>query len=152
MLEHIKQFFTSLAATPEQPRLPDFKISVAALLVEVMRADSELQAQEQASLQALLQKYFALDMEQVNTLIKAATRDLDDAIDYFRFSKQINDNTSAEQRVEIVQLLWQLAYADGELDKHEEHVVRRVADLLYVTHNDFIKAKLAAQSAGQSAS
>ncbi|WP_105254022.1 tellurite resistance TerB family protein [Pseudoalteromonas sp. T1lg75] len=152
MLEHIKQFFTSLAAISEQPQLPDFNISVAALLIEVMRADSELQAQEQEVLQALLQKYFALDQAQVSTLIQAATLDLDEAIDYFRFSKQINDHTSAEQRVEIVQLLWQLAYADGELDKHEEHVVRRVADLLYVTHNDFIKAKLAAQSASQSAS
>ncbi|WP_105190285.1 tellurite resistance TerB family protein [Pseudoalteromonas sp. T1lg48] len=152
MLEHIKLFFTSLAATHDQPQLPDFKIAVAALLIEVMRADSELQAQEQEVLQALLQKYFALDQAQVSTLIQAATLDLDEAIDYFRFSKQINDHTSAEQRVEIVQLLWQLAYADNELDKHEEHVVRRVADLLYVTHNDFIKAKLAAQSASQSAS
>ncbi|MBS3799313.1 TerB family tellurite resistance protein [Pseudoalteromonas sp. BDTF-M6] len=152
MLEHIKQFFTSLAATSEQPQLPNFNISVAALLIEVMRADSELQAQEQEVLQALLQKYFALDQAQVSTLIQAATQDLDEAIDYFRFSKQINEHTSADQRVEIVQLLWQLAYADGELDKHEEHVVRRVADLLYVSHGDFIKAKLAAQSASQSAS
>ena len=69
---------------------------------------------------------------------------LDDAIDYFQFSKQINNQCSAQQRIDIVELLWRLAYADGELDPQEEYVIRRVANLLYVTHEDFIAAKLAA--------
>jgi len=77
-------------------------------------------------------------------LVEGASKNLDEAIDYFQFSKQINAQCSAEQRIDIIELLWRLAYADGELDKHEELVIRRVASLLYVTHEDFIAAKLAA--------
>ncbi|MCG7545611.1 TerB family tellurite resistance protein [Pseudoalteromonas sp. MM17-2] len=144
MLNNLKRFFNSLQSQPQQDDSPDFKTSVAALLVEVMRADSELQEHERKAMVVLLQKYFDLGEEEVNNLITAASQDLDEAIDYFRFSKQINDNTNAQERIEIIELLWRLAYADGQLDKHEEHVIRRVADLLYVTHNDFIQAKLAA--------
>ncbi|GAP77018.1 hypothetical protein W04_3597 [Pseudoalteromonas sp. SW0106-04] len=144
MLNNLKRFFNSLQSQPQQDDSPDFKTSVAALLVEVMRADNELQEDERKAMVVLLQKYFDLGEEEVNNLITAASQDLDEAIDYFRFSKQINDNTNAQERIEIIELLWRLAYADGQLDKHEEHVIRRVADLLYVTHNDFIQAKLAA--------
>lgn len=144
MLNNLKRFFNSLQSQPQKDDSPDFKTSVAALLVEVMRADSELQEDERKAMVVLLQKYFDLGEEEVNNLITAASQDLDEAIDYFRFSKQINDNTNAQERIEIIELLWRLAYADGQLDKHEEHVIRRVADLLYVTHNDFIQAKLAA--------
>ena len=82
--------------------------------------------------------------EDVSELMQSAGKSLDDAIDYFQFSKQINDQCSAEQRIEIIELLWRLAYADGELDPQEEYVIRRVSNLLYVAHEDFIAAKLAA--------
>ncbi|MEO2269074.1 TerB family tellurite resistance protein [Pseudoalteromonas pernae] len=145
MLENLKRLFNSFNEVTTENEVPDFKTAVAALLVEVMRADDELQAQEQEMILALLQKHFGLSIEEASTLVSDASSSLDDAIDYYRFSKQINDNTSAEQRIEILELLWQLAYADGKLDRYEEHVIRKVADLLYVTHNDFIRAKLAAQ-------
>ncbi len=122
----------------------DLKTAVAALLIEVMRADSELQDDEQQTLNDTLKKYFSLTDDEVQELIDSASKNLDEAIDYFQFSKQINAQCSAEQRIDIIELLWRLAYADGELDKHEEVVIRRVASLLYVTHEDFIAAKLAA--------
>ncbi len=122
----------------------DLKTAVAALLIEVMRADDELQDDEQQTLNETLKKYFSLTDEAVEELIDGASQSLDDAIDYFQFSKQINAQCSAEQRIDIIELLWRLAYADGNLDKHEEMVIRRVASLLYVTHEDFIAAKLAA--------
>ncbi len=122
----------------------DLKTAVAALLIEVMRADNELQDDEQQALNNTLKKYFSLSDEEVLELVEGASKNLDEAIDYFQFSKQINAQCSAEQRIDIIELLWRLAYADGELDKHEELVIRRVASLLYVTHEDFIAAKLAA--------
>lgn len=122
----------------------DLKTAVAALLIEVMRADDELQDDEQQTLNETLKKYFSLTDEAVEELIDGASQSLDDAIDYFQFSKQINAQCSAGQRIDIIELLWRLAYADGNLDKHEEMVIRRVASLLYVTHEDFIAAKLAA--------
>ena len=94
--------------------------------------------------QAALKHQIDLTDEAVDELTEQASASLDDAIDYFQFSKQIYNQCSAQQRIDIVELLWRLAYSDGELDPQEEYVIRRVANLLYVTHEDFIAAKLAA--------
>ncbi|MCF7520136.1 TerB family tellurite resistance protein [Pseudoalteromonas sp. L21] len=144
MLNKIKQLFSAMNDTQSNISEHDLKTAVAALLIEVMRADSELQDDEQQTLNDTLKKYFSLTDDEVQELIDSASKNLDEAIDYFQFSKQINAQCSAEQRIDIIELLWRLAYADGELDKHEEVVIRRVASLLYVTHEDFIAAKLAA--------
>ena len=144
MFKQIKQLFAAFNEQPTQMQEHDLKTAVAALLIEVMRADAEQQGDELAMLTVTLKKYFELSDEAVDELVKNASESLDDAIDYFQFSKQINKQCSAEQRIEIIELLWRLAYADGELDPQEEYVVRRVANLLYVTHEDFIAAKLAA--------
>ena len=144
MLNKIKQLFSTMSESQSSISEHDLKTAVAALLIEVMRADDELQDDEQQTLNETLKKYFSLTGEAVEELIEGASQSLDDAIDYFQFSKQINAQCSAEQRIDIIELLWRLAYADGNLDKHEEMVIRRVASLLYVTHEDFIAAKLAA--------
>ncbi|HCV04015.1 MULTISPECIES: TerB family tellurite resistance protein [Pseudoalteromonas] len=144
MLNKIKQLFSTMSESQSSISEHDLKTAVAALLIEVMRADDELQDDEQQTLNETLKKYFSLTDEAVEELIDGASQSLDDAIDYFQFSKQINAQCSAEQRIDIIELLWRLAYADGNLDKHEELVIRRVASLLYVTHEDFIAAKLAA--------
>ncbi|EWH04754.1 hypothetical protein AT00_18090 [Pseudoalteromonas lipolytica SCSIO 04301] len=144
MLSKIKQLFSAMDNSQSNISEHDLKTAVAALLIEVMRADNELQDDEQQALNNTLKKYFSLSDEEVLELVEGASKNLDEAIDYFQFSKQINAQCSAEQRIDIIELLWRLAYADGELDKHEELVIRRVASLLYVTHEDFIAAKLAA--------
>ncbi|HEA17530.1 hypothetical protein LCGC14_1640650 [marine sediment metagenome] len=144
MFKQIKQLFSSFNEQPSMMQEHDLKTAIAALLIEVMRADSEQQADELQTLTLTLKKYFNLSEEDVAQLTEQAGSSLDEAIDYFQFSKQINAQCSAEQRIEIIELLWRLAYADGELDPQEEYVIRRVASLLYVTHEDFIAAKLAA--------
>lgn len=144
MFKQIKQLFSTFNEQPAQMQEHDLKTAVAALLIEVMRADTEQQDDELKTLTFTLKKYFQLSDEEVNELMQSAGKSLDDAIDYFQFSKQINNQCSAQQRIEIIELLWRLAYADGELDPQEEYVIRRVANLLYVTHEDFIAAKLAA--------
>jgi uncharacterized tellurite resistance protein B-like protein len=91
-----------------------------------------------------LKNYFNSTESEVEELMNNAASTLDGAIDYFQFSKQINEHCNAAQRIEIIELLWRLAYADGEIDPQEELVIRKVAGLLYVTHVDFIAAKIAA--------
>ncbi|MFK3864906.1 tellurite resistance TerB family protein [Pseudoalteromonas rhizosphaerae] len=144
MFKQIKQLFSAFDEQPAQLQEHDLKTAVAALLIEVMRADREQQDDELKTLSLTLKKYFNLSDEDVSELMQSAGKSLDDATDYFQFSKQINDQCSAEQRIEIIELLWRLAYADGELDPQEEYVIRRVSNLLYVAHEDFIAAKLAA--------
>ncbi len=144
MFKQIKQLFSAFDEQPAQLQEHDLKTAIAALLIEVMRADREQQDDELKTLSLTLKKYFNLSDEDVSELMQSAGKSLDDAIDYFQFSKQINDQCSAEQRIEIIELLWRLAFADGELDPQEEYVIRRVSNLLYVAHEDFIAAKLAA--------
>ncbi|BDF95807.1 MULTISPECIES: tellurite resistance TerB family protein [Pseudoalteromonas] len=144
MFKQIKQLFSSFNEQQSTMQEHDLKTAIAALLIEVMRADSEQQADELQTLALTLKKYFNLSDEDVAQLTEQAGKSLDEAIDYFQFSKQINAQCNAAQRIEIIELLWRLAYADGELDPQEEYVIRRVASLLYVTHEDFIAAKLAA--------
>ncbi|WP_394193460.1 TerB family tellurite resistance protein [Pseudoalteromonas atlantica] len=144
MFKQIKQLFSTFNEQPAQMQEHDLKTAVAALLIEVMRADTQQQDDELKTLTFTLKKYFELSDAEVDELMQSAGKSLDEAIDYFQFSKQINNQCSAQQRIDIVELLWRLAYADGELDPQEEYVIRRVANLLYVTHEDFIAAKLAA--------
>ena len=63
------------------------------------------------------------------------------ATDYFQFTSLINKSFSAEQKVQVIEYLWQVAYADGHLDAHEQHFMRKIADLLYVSHADYVGAK-----------
>ncbi|GAA61646.1 hypothetical protein P20652_3535 [Pseudoalteromonas sp. BSi20652] len=144
MFKQIKQLFAVF--DEQQPRMQehDLKTAVAALLIEVMRADDKLDHNEAKTLTLTLKKYFNLTDSEVEELTTNAASSLDGAIDYFQFSKQINEHCSAAQRIEIIELLWRLAYADGEIDPQEDYVIRKVAGLLYVTHTDFIAAKIAA--------
>ncbi|ATG76179.1 tellurite resistance TerB family protein [Pseudoalteromonas sp. 1_2015MBL_MicDiv] len=144
MFKQIKQLFAVFDDQQPSMQKHDLKTAVAALLIEVMRADAKLKHDEQQTLTVTLKKYFNLTDIEVDELTTNATSSLDGAIDYFQFSKQINEHCSAVQRIEIIELLWRLAYADGEIDPQEDYVIRKVAGLLYVTHTDFIAAKIAA--------
>jgi len=144
MFKQIKQLFAVFDEQQPSMQEHDLKTAVAALLIEVMRADTKLEHDEQRTLTTTLKKYFNLTDIEVEELITNAASSLDGAIDYFEFSKQINEYCSAAQRIEIIELLWRLAYADEEIDPQEDYVIRKVAGLLYVTHTDFIAAKIAA--------
>lgn len=144
MFKQIKQLFTAFDDPAPSIEPHDLKTAVAALLIEVMRADTKLDNNEQHTLTVTLKKYFNLTDSEVEELTTNAASSLDGAIDYFQFSKQINEHCSAAERIEIIELLWRLAYADGEIDPQEEYVIRKIAGLLYVTHVDFIAAKIAA--------
>ncbi|MBB1370994.1 TerB family tellurite resistance protein [Pseudoalteromonas sp. SR45-4] len=144
MFKQIKQLFSVFDEQQPSMQEHDLKTAVAALLIEVMRADAKLDDNEQHTLTTTLKRYFALNDADVNELLNNANSSVDSATDYFQFSKQINQHCSAAQRIEIIELLWCLAYADGEIDPQEEYVIRKVAGLLYVTHVDFIAAKIAA--------
>ena len=81
-------------------------------------------------------------MKKANEIIDLARKEHADSIDYFQFTSLINQHYSAAQRIELIEKLWLIAFADNVLDKHEEHVIRRIADLIHVAHSDFMKTKL----------
>jgi len=84
---------------------------------------------------------FSLSTEEANTLIILATQEQKQTTDYYQFTSLINKGFSQEQKITVIKTLWKIAYADGVLDKHEEYMVRKMADLLHIPHLDFIKTK-----------
>lgn len=144
MLAKIKEFF-SVELDLEQQKDPQqaIQLAAAALMIELSRADYQQDPEEQQAIESALRRSFDLDEAQLQELIALAEEENREATSLYQFTNLIKDNYSAEQRYELVKLLWQVAIADGEISKYEDHMIRRVAELIYLPHSQFIKAKLA---------
>ena len=144
MIKAIQSFFDALnSGQPEQLAL-DQSLSIAALLIEVASSDGEFDQQELTALRHLLEKQFHCMAEDVDALIHRARASHQESICLYRYTSIVKQ-ASIETRQQVIAGLWQIAYADGQLDPHEEASIRKVADLLYVSHSDFVKTKLQAQ-------
>ncbi len=117
------------------------RLAVAALLVEIALADFDSAPEEQQTILEIVRKFFDLDDAESETLLALAKSEHQASTDYFQFTRLINDHYAPAQKRSLIEGLWQVAFADGRLDRYEEHVIRRLADLLYVSHGDFIAAK-----------
>ncbi|MCI0432584.1 MAG: TerB family tellurite resistance protein [Gemmatimonadetes bacterium] len=118
------------------------RVAAAALMIEVVRGDDEFSAVEHEAVLTAVRRKFDLDAVEAEELLELAESAARDAHDYYQFTSQINESFSDEQKLRLIEELWRVAYADETLHRHEEHLIRRVADLLYVRHSDFIRAKL----------
>ena len=114
-----------------------------------MRADAETSDAERAQTMATLAKRFNLDDEALALLMAQAEQTAKTANDYFAFTSQLNDSFTQAQKIQVVEFMWQVAYADGKLDANENHLISKVAGLLYVTHGEYIAAKLRAKEDAQ---
>lgn len=115
---------------------------VAQLLIEIARSDQAVQEAELGVVRRHLSEAYGLSGEQLDRLIAEAGRQVDAATSLYDTVKRVNEAFSSEQRAELMRALWQVAYADGSLDRHEEALLRRMADLLYVSPSVFIREKL----------
>ena len=143
MLVKIRQFFiTQLAIEEEQDAQSQLQLAAAALLIELSRADYNRDISEQQAIESALSKAFSLDPVQLNELVTLAEQENQEATSLYQFTSLIKDEYTPEQRFELVKMLWQVAIADGEISKYEDHLIRKVAELIYLPHSDFIRAKL----------
>ena len=128
----------------EAPRgsIPASQLAVATLLVEIARADFEVDASERTAIRRMLASAYGLDPGSARLLVEEAERAIEEAVSLYEFTSRLNEELSPPEKVEIIEMLWRVAFADGRLDKYEEHLVRKAADLLYVPHRRFIRAKL----------
>lgn len=117
------------------------RVATAVLLVEVARADFIVQPAEQAQLRRLLAREFELTDEELDALMEEAEADADRLVSLQHVTRQINEHYDHEMKVRIVEMMWRIVYADGNKDHYEEHLIRQVADLLYVSHPEFIQAR-----------
>jgi uncharacterized tellurite resistance protein B-like protein len=147
MLNKISDFFNALLNTEDDKEECSLSIEIACavLLCEVMRADNVFTEKEQIELEVILAKQFNLTKPEVSTILEQAFELSENANDFYQFTSKLNQHYSLEERIKIVTLLWQVAYADGELDSIEEHIIRKVADLLHLRHSEYIATKIAAE-------
>ena len=146
MLASIKRFFDAniTAATHAGNPLDQeraYQLATAALLIEMTRADHDVKSVERSAVTLAVQRAFGLDAEQTEELVALGEEEADAATSLYEFTRLINRQLDPKQKEHIVELLWHVALADGEIDKYEDHLVRKVADLIYVPHRSFIRAK-----------
>lgn len=151
MITKLKQWLQdSLTTPPDSDAALQLDLATAVLYCEVIRADHKLDQQEQDLMQDMLVSQFQLSAGQAHELIHRSGDEARHAADLVSFTRLVNERCDAQQKNLILENLWQLAYADEHLDPHEEHMIRRIADLLYLPHSQFIQAKLKAQQLIQS--
>ncbi len=146
MFSSIKRFFdanvtaaTSAASPAEQEHA--YQLATAALLIEMTRADHDVKGVERAAVAQALGRAFELAPSETEEMLTLAEQEADAATSLYEFTRLINRHFDPKQKEHIVELLWHVALADGEIDKYEDHLVRKVADLIYVPHLSFIRAK-----------
>lgn len=146
MISAIRKFFEknikSSQDASEKLSEHSLQLATAALLIEMMRADSEIDEEEKDAVTKIIRSKFTLSDNEIAELIKLAEEEIFKATGYFEFTSMINKGFSYEEKVKVVEHLWEVAFSDMSLDKHEEYMVRKIAGLIYVSHKDFINAKL----------
>ena len=141
MIGKIIELFSASQAEPEAATNDARQLASAALLIEVAKADADFSDAERAALLKLLRSTFDLDDEGLTALESLAAERSSDAVSLHEFTRVIVDACEPEERCQLVGLMWQVAFSDDHLDKYEEHLIRKVADLLYVSHSDLMRMK-----------
>ena len=146
MIQVLKAMFERPQRESKESEQHNLRLVAAALLVETARADFTEGAAELTRLTQLLATSLQLGQNEVHKLVLTAQERVEEATSLYEYTRVINDHCSADQKLQLVRAMWVVAYADGNLDKYEEHLIRQVAELTYVPHSDYILCKLGAQS------
>ena len=146
MIHLLKKIFDRNAETvpggDPKESLHDIRIATCALFLEMAHIDDEFSDAEREHIIVTLKKDYDLSDEHADELIRASEDELKDSIDLWRFTNLINSNYSINEKIQIIELVWKIAYTDGRLDKHEDYLVNKLAELLRLSHKQLIDAKL----------
>ena len=146
MKDLLKKFFAKTtnedSAGKSVPTSGDVRIATCALLLEMANIDGEFSELEKERIVEALTNNYQLSAEHAAALMKAADDELEKSIDLWQFAKLINENYSTEEKIKVIETVWQVIYTDGVLDKHEDYLVHKLAKLLRLSHKQLIDAKL----------
>ncbi|OFC69442.1 TerB family tellurite resistance protein [Alteromonas confluentis] len=126
----------------DKPQQHTVKLATAALLSEIIRADRQADPRELQAYKTLLNEQFSLSDDELSTLMEEGQSSAEEAVDLVQFTQVINQKYNNNEKQDILTDLWKVAYADENIAPIEEHIIRRIADLLYIPHSQFIKSKL----------
>ena len=145
MIKKIKDLLSNFSK--EEERIEEEGISeldkaCSALLIEVAFADKVFDESEISSLTTSLKEIYNLEHDTINELVSDAEKTVNESTSLYEYTRVVNDEFSYSDKLELLSRIWKLAFADGALDKYEEHLIRKISDLIHISHSDFIKIKL----------
>lgn len=143
MIKQLRAFFNSLAAEQQGEPLQDsdIKMAAAVLLVEVMMADHHIDEAERLKLIESLTGFLSISRDEAMGLIELAEEKHKELVSLHEMTRIINLHFELKQKIVLIEYMWQIAFADSQWDKYEEHLIRKVSELLYVSHKDFVRAR-----------
>ena len=135
MLKRIKAALADSSAI-EEPSYEDHKVAAAVMLIEAAALDGDFDPKEREAIAGLLMRHFDIGAADSSDLISMAEVEQSGANDLVRYTRAIKDNYSPENRIELIEMLWEVAYADKVLHEYEANLLRRIGGLLYVSDRD----------------
>ncbi len=143
MLKKISNIFKKkVTETPDEESLSSISKACSSLLIEVALSDKDFDEEEITSMKEILKTTHGISDETINELVSNAKQTVDESTSLYNYTREVNDNFSYDDKLLLLQSLWDIAYADGNVDKYEEHLIRKISDLIYISHSDFIQVKL----------
>ena len=149
MLSKLNDFMSTIMGSAAAENRPEhtLQLATAVLLIEVMRSDYESTEQEQATTLNILRERFALADAEMAQLSELGHQSVKAANDFQQFTSVLNRELEPAEKIRIIEYMWQVAYADNYISSHENHLMRKIAALLYIPHADYIAAKMRAKPA-----
>ena len=145
MINKIKDLitrFNTKEETTEESSSNLLDNACAALLVEIAFADKDFDETEKTSLKQSLIETYAVDESDIEEIIKDAEETVSESTSLYGYTRVVNDEFEYDDKLSLLKNLWKVAYADGNLDKYEEHLIRKISDLIHISHTDYINIKL----------
>jgi uncharacterized tellurite resistance protein B-like protein len=146
MLDVIKRFFnqatTDVSQDTNQNAEHDIRVATCALFVEIARIDEKFTDAEMETILSILKEKYGLSQDHADALIAEAEKELEKSVDLWQFAKLINENYSNEEKIEIIETLWRVVYVDGKMDRYEHYLMNKLQNLLRLSHDQLIAAKL----------
>ena len=135
VVREIRQFFTSRLSTPEEPQRPDpVAIAACALLLEIAHADDVFAPEERERILRAVREDLGVPAEDVDDVVRLAEEERRESVDLYQFTKLVGEKFSREQRLRLLEVIWGVVYADGQLTAVENQLARRIAELLGFQH------------------
>jgi uncharacterized tellurite resistance protein B-like protein len=146
MLDVIKRFFnqatTDVSQDTNQNAEHDIRVATCALFVEIARIDEKFTDAEMETILSILKEKYGLSQDHADALMAEAEKELEKSVDLWQFAKLINENYSKEEKIEIIETLWRIVYVDGKMDRYEHYLMNKLQNLLRLSHDQLIAAKL----------
>jgi len=145
MIKRIKDLLSNFSKQEEsiaEEKISSLDKACSALLIEVAYADKIFEESEIISLKESLKETYNIEEQIIDELISDAKKTVDESTSLYEYTRVVNDEFDYSDKLELLSRIWKLAFADGNLDKYEDHLIRKISDLIHISHSDFIKIKL----------